>query len=259
MAQEDNYLTYRRGAASWIFTLDHKRIGVMYLISVLVAFFLGGVFAMLIRTQLLKPEGLLFHGSRLVGLSHLQPDVHAPRGGDDFPGADPRHPAALGNFVLPIMLGAKDVAFPRLNLWSYYLYVIGAVLALASIVLGGGRYRLDLLHAVQHANQRRGDSAGLRGVHPRVQFDFHGHELHRDDPHAASAGHDLVPHAAVPLGAVRHGHHPGPGHAGAGDHAVAADSGAAVPPGHLRLRTTAAIRSCSSISSGSTRIRRSTS
>ena len=59
----DNYLTHSHGIASWIFTLDHKRIGVMYLVSVLAAFLLGGVVAMLIRLQLLKPEGLLIHGS----------------------------------------------------------------------------------------------------------------------------------------------------------------------------------------------------
>ena len=59
----DNYLTHARGIASWLFTLDHKRIGVMYLVSVLAAFLLGGIVAMLIRTQLLKPEGLLIHGN----------------------------------------------------------------------------------------------------------------------------------------------------------------------------------------------------
>ena len=63
----------------------------------------------------------------------------------------PGIPAALGNFVLPMMLGAKDVALPRLNLASYHLYVIGALFACSSIVLGRRRHRLDVLHAVQHA------------------------------------------------------------------------------------------------------------
>ena len=71
----------------------------------------------------------------------------------------PGTPGALGNFVLPLMLGAKDVAFPRLNLWGYYFYVIGALLALASIVIGVGGHRLDLLHPLQHADQHRGRSA----------------------------------------------------------------------------------------------------
>ena len=132
----DNYLTHSRGIASWIFTLDHKRIGVMYLVSVLVAFLLGGIVAMLIRTQLLRPKGVLFHGA----------DSSVFRGYNElftlhgalmiFLVLIPGTPGALGNFVLPIMLGAKDVAFPRVNLWGYYFYVIGAALALASIVFG---------------------------------------------------------------------------------------------------------------------------
>ncbi len=131
----DNYLTHGRGIASWIFTLDHKRIGVMYLVSVLSAFFLGGIFAMVIRTQLINPNGAIFtdqahfryynemftlHGAVMIFLVLI-----------------PGIPGALGNFVLPIMLGAKDVAFPRLNLGSYYLYVSGALLAILAIVVGG--------------------------------------------------------------------------------------------------------------------------
>ena len=132
----DNYLTHSRGIASWIFTLDHKRIGVMYLVSVLVAFLLGGIVAMLIRTQLLRPEGVLFHGadsSVFRGYNQLF-TLHGAL--MIFLVLIPGTPGALGNFVLPIMLGAKDVAFPRVNLWGYYFYVIGAALALASIVFG---------------------------------------------------------------------------------------------------------------------------
>ena len=127
----DNYLTYTRGFLSWALTLDHKRIGLMYLCSVLLAFLLGGIFALLVRTQLLVPEGLIMdqddynqaftlHGGIMVFLVII-----------------PSTPAALGNFVLPIMLGAKDVAFPRLNLMSYYLWVIGAIFMVYSIFGGG--------------------------------------------------------------------------------------------------------------------------
>jgi cytochrome c oxidase subunit 1 len=139
--QPDNYLTHGRGISSWIFTLDHKRIGVMYLLSVLVAFFLGGLFAMLIRVQLLDPSGLLFHKLTPSG----QPDVFQKYNQVFtvhgavmiFLVLIPGIPGALGNFVLPIMLGAKDVAFPRLNLASYYFYVAGMVFALASLAAGG--------------------------------------------------------------------------------------------------------------------------
>jgi len=136
----DNYLTHSHGISSWIFTLDHKRIGVMYLISVLVAFFLGGMFAMLIRVQLLTPAGLLFHKTELLTDSLVYKpynQIFTVHGAVMiFLVLIPGIPGALGNFVLPLMLGAKDVAFPRLNLMSYYFYVFGMLFALASLVLG---------------------------------------------------------------------------------------------------------------------------
>ena len=136
----DNYLTHSRGVFSWIFTLDHKRIGVMYLISVLVAFFLGGMFAMLIRVQLLQPSGLLFHkalSTDPADIYKVYNQIFTVHGAVMiFLVLIPGIPGALGNFVLPLMLGAKDVAFPRLNLMSYYFYVFGMIFALASLVLG---------------------------------------------------------------------------------------------------------------------------
>ena len=129
--REDNYLTHTRGFWSWALTLDHKRIGVMYLISIVASFFLGGLFAELIRTELIGPgrtimgkdmynQVFTLHGAVMVFLFII-----------------PGIPAALGNFVLPIMLGAKDVAFPRLNLASYYLWIIGAIFFVFVLVFGG--------------------------------------------------------------------------------------------------------------------------
>ena len=127
-----NYLTFRRGLLSWLLTLDHKRIGVMYLVAVLVSFFVGGVMALLVRTKLLWPgevswmtadeynKAFTLHGAIMVFLVII-----------------PSIPGALGNFVLPIMLGAKDVAFPRLNLFSFYLWVLGAACAVYSLLAGG--------------------------------------------------------------------------------------------------------------------------
>ena len=128
----DNYLTFTKGILSWVLTLDHKRIGVMYLVAVLSSFFVGGVMALLVRTKLLFPgevswmtaeqynKAFTLHGAIMVFLVII-----------------PSIPAALGNFVLPIMLGAKDVAFPRLNLFSFYLWIIGAVCAVYSLLAGG--------------------------------------------------------------------------------------------------------------------------
>jgi len=129
-ASEDNYLNHSRGLGSWLFTLDHKRIGVMYLISILTAFFLGGMFAVLIRTELLLPGRTMMDPDTYNQMFTLHGAVMI------FLFIIPGIPAALGNLVLPLMLGAKDVAFPRLNLCSWYLWVIGSVFALSSIILG---------------------------------------------------------------------------------------------------------------------------
>ncbi len=128
-AESDNYLTHDKGVTSWIFTLDHKRIGVMYLASVLAAFALGGLFALLVRTELLTPgktivehntynQFFTLHGAIMVFLVII-----------------PGIPAALGNIIMPLQLGAKDVAFPRLNLASYHLWIIGALCMLSSLVI----------------------------------------------------------------------------------------------------------------------------
>ncbi|MGE0710875.1 MAG: cytochrome c oxidase subunit I [Planctomycetota bacterium] len=116
---------------SWLLTIDHKRIGIMYMIATLSAFLVAGCLALAVRTELLTPEPLFMdsdtynraftlHGAMMVFLFII-----------------PSVPGALGNFVLPIMLGAKDVAFPRLNLLSFYLWIIGAVMAVCAILMGG--------------------------------------------------------------------------------------------------------------------------
>lgn len=125
-----DYLSCRRGIGSWLLTIDHKRIGVMYLFSVLAAFLLGGIFAILVRTELFTPGRTIMSADNYNRFFTLHGAVMT------FLVIIPGIPAALGNFVLPIMLGAKDLAFPRLNLASYYLWVLGAVLAVVSIVMG---------------------------------------------------------------------------------------------------------------------------
>jgi cytochrome c oxidase subunit 1 len=127
----DNYLNHTRGVKSWLLTLDHKRIGVMYLVSILASFLLGGIVALVVRTSLLSPTQHIVKADTYNQLFTLHGAVMI------FLFIIPGIPAALGNFVLPLMLGAKDVAFPRLNLASYYMWVAGAVFALAAIVLGG--------------------------------------------------------------------------------------------------------------------------
>ena len=259
----DNYLTHSRGISSWIFTLDHKRIGVMYLCSVLVAFLLGGLFAMLIRAQLLEPDGLLFHKTEVLKDSLVYKpynQIFTVHGAVMiFLVLIPGIPGGPGQFRPAAHAGGQgrrlSAAEPLELLLLRLRHALRAVLAGAR----RGRHGLDVLHALQRADVHGRDRRRLRGLPAGLQLDLHRLELHRHDPQAAAAGHDLVPHAAVLLGPLRHGLDPDPRHARAGDHAAAVDPGAAVPPRAFSIRPTAATRSCSSTSSGSIRTRPSTS
>ncbi|PIR21544.1 MAG: cytochrome c oxidase subunit I [Deltaproteobacteria bacterium CG11_big_fil_rev_8_21_14_0_20_47_16] len=125
-----NFYTDQRGLKSWLFTLDHKRIGMMYLATTMLFFFVGGLMALLVRLELMTPGQTIVSAGTYNKLFTLHGAVMI------FLFIIPVIPAALGNFLLPIMIGAKDVAFPRLNLASYYIFIGGAALALLSIVLG---------------------------------------------------------------------------------------------------------------------------
>ena len=126
-----NYLNADRGVWSWLTTIDHKRIGVMYLVSVLMAFLLGGIFAMALRLELLTPGPTIMGANTYNRMFTLHGVVMI------FLFMIPAIPGVFGNFMLPLMLGAKDVAFPKLNLLSLYLYWTGATLALSGMIMGG--------------------------------------------------------------------------------------------------------------------------
>ncbi|QDT09906.1 cytochrome c oxidase subunit I [Planctomycetes bacterium K23_9] len=128
----ENYLTNSKGIMSWIFTLDHKRIGVMYLIGVTCAFAFAGLLALAIRLHLLSPDGAMFKGENANNIYNQVFTLHGAV--MVFLFIIPSIPAALGNFLVPVMLGAKDVAFPRLNLCSFYLWMIGAVFFLMALL-----------------------------------------------------------------------------------------------------------------------------
>jgi cytochrome c oxidase subunit 1 len=125
-----NYLKAKSGIASWLYTVDHKRIGLMYLTMVSIAFLAGGIFALLVRLELFSRGKTIVDAETYNRLFTLHGAIMV------FLFIIPSVPAALGNFFLPIMIGAKDVAFPRLNLFSYYIYLLGAAIALISIVGG---------------------------------------------------------------------------------------------------------------------------
>ena len=160
LAPEDTFL---KTLWSWIYTVDHKKIGVMYLVAVLVMFFLGGVAALGLRMELWEPTQVI---EQTVTNDQGQQVTETVTTGEFFPDITvdgktittnniynrlfslhgtimvflfiiPAIPAALGNIFLPIMLGAKDVAFPKLNLTSWYIYLFGGAVALISLFMGG--------------------------------------------------------------------------------------------------------------------------
>ncbi len=126
-----NYLTEKQGILSWLFSTDHKRIAILYTFSITVFFFLGGFFALMMRLELLSPTSWLvsvgtynklftMHGIIMVWF-FLIPSI----------------PGTLGNFLIPMMIGAKDLAFPKLNLLSWYIYMLGGLVTVYALFRGG--------------------------------------------------------------------------------------------------------------------------
>jgi cytochrome c oxidase subunit 1 len=126
-----NYLNVAYGVKSWLLTTDHKRIGILYLLSITAFFIVGGFFALLMRLELLTPAGDLvtaetynklftMHGVTMVWF-FLIPSI----------------PGVLGNFFVPMMVGARDLAFPKLNLLSWYLFMIGGIFTMYALISGG--------------------------------------------------------------------------------------------------------------------------
>lgn len=126
-----HYLNATKGLKSWLTTVDHKRIGLMYLASISLFFFIGGMLALALRLELWTPAQTFVDAETYNKLFTLHGAVMI------FLFIIPSIPAALGNFMLPIMLGTKDVAFPKVNLASFYIYIFGAFFTLYSILNGG--------------------------------------------------------------------------------------------------------------------------
>ncbi|MCA3209939.1 MAG: cbb3-type cytochrome c oxidase subunit I, partial [Cupriavidus sp.] len=131
ITSEASYLGEGTSPGSWLGSTDHKRIAWLYMVAITLFFFVGGAAATLIRLNLVTPQGDLMtadtynrlftaHGVIMVWL-FLIPSI----------------PSVLGNFLVPLMIGARDMAFPRLNLASWYLYVAGGTLTLGAMIAGG--------------------------------------------------------------------------------------------------------------------------
>ena len=162
---------------SWLLTTDHKRIAILYLYSIVFFFTIAAIAAALMRMELVTPTGdmvtsetynklFTIHGATMVWF-FLIPSI----------------PAVLGNFLVPLMIGARDLAFPRLNLLSWYLFILGGVLVIYSIVFGGVDTGWTFYDALQQRLfQHPCYDHGGRHLHRRLQFDSHGVEFHRQHP-----------------------------------------------------------------------------
>src|SRR3989441_681410 len=155
----EHYLNATYGIRSWLLTTDHKRIALLYLASVTFFFFIGGLFATMIRIHLLTPSGYLvtpetynklftMHGVAMI-FFFLIPSI----------------PAVLGNFLIPMMIGAKDLAFPKINLLSWYIYIIGGCFVLYSFCTRGVEHRVGVFPPPpQLLLDFPGGPAGLRRI-----------------------------------------------------------------------------------------------
>src|SRR4051794_33551220 len=126
-----SYIDAEYAIRSWLLTTDHKRIAILYLVSITLLFVIGGLAASLMRIELLSPGETFFDAESYNKLFTLHGVVMV------WFFLIPSIPAVLGNFLVPLMIGARDLAFPRLNLLSWYIYVIGAAFTLWVMVTGG--------------------------------------------------------------------------------------------------------------------------
>jgi hypothetical protein len=160
----------RKGIFAWIFSTDHKRIGILYLFSITFFFLVGGILGGLMRLELVAPGQTIMNAQTYNGLFTVHGIIMI------FLVVIPGLGAVFGNFFLPIMIGARDVAFPKINLLSWWIYVTGAILALYSQCFC--RFCLGFF------------------------IYSHGTEFYcYHTPHAGS-GNDLVPNAAISLVAL---------------------------------------------------------
>jgi cytochrome c oxidase subunit 1 len=129
--EKRTYINAEDGLMSWLLTKDHKRIAILYLLAVTLFFVVGGLFAALIRLELATPAGDLLDSNTYNKVFTMHGVVMI------FFFLIPSIPAILGNFLIPLMIGAKDLAFPRINLLSWYVYMLGGLLGTIVILTGG--------------------------------------------------------------------------------------------------------------------------
>src|SRR5262249_12119944 len=131
VTRHEHYLNASYGLKSWLLTTDHKRIALLYLVSVTFFFVVGGVAATLMRLELATPQGDLMQSETYNKLFTMHGVIMI------FFFLIPSIPAVLGNFLVPLMIGARDLALPRLNLMSWYVFTLGGLFTLIALIAGG--------------------------------------------------------------------------------------------------------------------------
>src|SRR5262244_464486 len=129
--RREDYLNVSYSVRSWLLTTDHKRIALLYLVAITLFFFVGGAAATLMRLELMTPQGDLVQSETYNKLFTIHGIIMI------FFFLIPSIPAVLGNFLVPMMLGARDLAFPRLNLLSWYVFSLGGLFTLSAMIAGG--------------------------------------------------------------------------------------------------------------------------
>ena len=249
-----NYLNVNYGVKSWLLTRDHKRIALLYLGAVTLFFFIGGAAAVIFRIELLTPQGDLVQAETYNKLFTMHGIVMI------FLFLIPAIPAVLGNFLVPMMLGARDLAFPRLNLASWYVFVTGGLFLLGAMLAGGvdtgwtfyTPYSTVYSNSYVIATALGAFIVGFSSIMTGLNFVVTIHTMR-------APGLDLVSFAAVYLVALRDQRHHIARHPGAGDHHRVVGPRAGASAWEFSIPLSAAIRFYFSICSGSIPIRRFTS
>ena len=194
-----NYINAQYGLKSWLLTKDHKRIALLYLGSITFFFFIGGIYAMLIRLELLTPQGDLLQSTTYNKVFTQHGIIMV------FFFLIPSIPATLGNFLVPMMIGAKDLAFPRINLLSWYIYMLGGIVTIYALLAGGvdTGWTFYTPFSTTFSNSYV-VATGAGNFYQRFLVNSNRSQFHRYDSYHASAGHDLVSSSALYLVTLCH-------------------------------------------------------
>ncbi len=244
-----NYLNATYGVKSWLLTLDHKRIALLYLGTITLMFVVGGMAAVLMRLNLIEPQGALVEPETYNKLFSIHGIIMV------FFFLVPSIPATLGNFLIPLMIGARDVAFPKLNLMSWYIFVTGAACVMYAVMTGGvdtgwtfyTPYSSSYSHTHVIAAALGIFIAGFSSILTGLNFLVTIHKMR-------APGMTWFRLPLFHLGDVRNEPHFRAGNAGDRGDAVPAWEPSGCCTWASSIRRSAAIRCCSSTCSGSIRI-----